>query len=397
MTKRLGAAIALLVALCAIGAVVVAVGHRASPSAPCRVPAGARSIATAARATAGSWITRNGSALELDGHPWRFSGVNMYWLGLDENVPDADGPTYPTHAAVDDGFAAAAALGARVVRSTSLGVSVGAPRTLEPTLDHFDDAAFASIDYAVAAARRNGLRLMIPLTDDQHYYHGGKHTFTNWLGHPDVAGAATGDPAQRAQEAYFYTDPAVVAAFHRYVTHLLDHVNPLTGLRLGADPTIAVWETGNEVYDAPTDWTEQTARLIKQLAPRALVADGSAASGKDINATAYAAPDVDLVDAHFYPTDAAKAIADAQFVAQQHKAFVIGEYPLTGTGLDQWLQRLAVEPAVSGDLAWSLLPHDSACSPETHADGYTVHVPGATAAETREDAALTRHARRMAR
>ena len=70
----------------------------------------------------GIFVTRHGSKLYLNGKPWRFSGVNMYWLGLDENVTDAHGPTYPTHTAVDNGFAAASRLGAQLVRSTTLGV-----------------------------------------------------------------------------------------------------------------------------------------------------------------------------------------------------------------------------------------------------------------------------------
>lgn len=398
-TRRLSAAAAVALVVCAIGVVVVIVvrGHSDSGStASCSVPTGASAIAQAGRTSATRWVTRDGSTLKLDGHPWRFSGVNMYWLGLDENVSDGKGPIYPTHSAVDNGFAAAAALGARVVRSTSLGVSVGSPRTLEPTLDHFNDTAFASIDYAVASARRHGERLLIPLTDDQHYYHGGKHTFTNWLGHADVPGASADDPAQRAQEAFFYSDPAVIAAFDRYVAHLLEHVNPLTGLRLGADPTIAVWETGNEVYDAPTSWTDQTAQLIKKLAPRALVGDGSASTGKDINSTAFAAADVDIIDAHFYPTDADKAVSDAQFIAAQRKAFIVGEYPLTGAGVGAWFDRLPAEPTVAGDLAWSLLPRSSACKPEAHGDGYTFHYPGAGKREIQEDALLTAHARRMA-
>lgn len=346
--------------------------------------------------TASRWVTRSGSGLQLDGKRWRFAGVNMYWLGLDDNVTRSGRATYPSRLSVDNGFAAATALGSRLVRSTTLGVSVGSPGTLEPTLGHFDDKAFAAIDYAVAAARRHGVRLMIPLTDEGHYFHGGKHTFTNWLGHADIGGATGSDAGQRAQEAFFYTDPRVIAAFHAYVTHLLDHVNPLTGLRLGADPTVAIWETGNELFDAPTSWTQQTARFIKTRAPRALVADGSAATGKDINSTGYADPDVDIVDGHFYPTDSGKAVSDAQFVAQHQKAYMVGEYPLTGTDPGAWLARLAAEPAISGDLAWSLLPRDAGCSPEAHQDGYTFHYPGATAAETREDRLLQAHATAMA-
>ncbi len=340
------------------------------------------------------FVTRSGRTLELDGRPWRFTGVNEYWLGLDDNVTDRGGPTYPTHAAVDNGFCAADELGATVVRSTSLGVSVGSPRSLEPRLGHFNDRALRAIDYAVADARRYGLRLMIPLTDQQHYYGGGKHTFTNWLGYPDIPGAtASSSAAQQAQEAHFYTDGRVVTAFDAYIAHLLDHVNPLTGIRLGDDPTVAVWETGNEVYDAPSSWTEQTAAFIKSKAPHALVADGSAASGKDITQTGVDQGDVDIVDGHFYPTDIARMRSDASYVAGRQKAYVVGEFPMTGRDPTRWLAALAGDRDVDGDLAWSLLPYDADGRAEPHDDGYTFHYPGATGAERRIDALLRAHAR----
>ena len=317
----------------------------------------------------------------LDGRPWRFTGVNEYWLGLDDNISDAQGPTYPSHTAIDNGLRAAKQLGARVVRATTLGVSVGSPRTLEPSLGTFNDTAFDSIDYAVARARHYGLRLMIPLTDEGHYYHGGKHTFTNWRGFTDLSGqTSTTNSEQRQLEAHFYTDPQVIGDFHNYIAHLLNHVNPLTGLRLGSDPTIAIWETGNEVFDAPVSWTEQTAAYIKTLAPHALVADGSASTGKNITETAVNEPDVDIIDAHFYPINTSQATTDAAYATAHHKVYVIGEYPLNGPTTDttDWLTHIATDHNITGDLAWTLLPYLPNGTPEPHGEAYTFHYPGAT-------------------
>ena len=352
---------------------------------------------TSAR-TADSWVTKSGSGLTLDAQPWRFTGVNMYWLGLDDNVRDDKGPTYPTHALVDNGLNAAVKLGARVVRSTTLGVSVGSPRSVEPTLGHVNKAAFDSIDYAVAAARKRGLRLMIPLTDQWHYYEGGKHTFTAWRGHADLPGQTVATGEQRDIEYNFYTDPTVIADFHRYISTLLDHVNPLTGLRLGDDPTIAIWETGNELWDAPPTWTEQTAAYIKTQAPRALVADGSVASGAQVDANARSdLPHVDIIDAHYYPRQPDKARADAQLSVDNGKVYIVGEYPLSGSGLASWLAQLAQDQHVAGDLAWSLLPQGASGEPEPHSDGYTFHYPGANAAETAQDTLFIAHARSVNR
>lgn len=356
-------------------------------------------VPTGSAAAAGpSYVTRSGSTLQLDGKPWRFSGANMYWLGLDDNLRDSAGPTYPTQWRIDNGFASAQALGARVVRAHTLGVSVGCPRCLQPAPGVFNDQAFGSIDYAVASARRHGVRLMIPLTDQWGWYHGGKRTFTRWRGYPDDPGqnAATSS-TQRVSEAKFYTDPLVIADFRAYVAYLLNHVNPRTGIRLGDDPTIAIWETGNELWDAPVQWTEQTARYIKTLAPRSLVADGSAATGMHVANAAIDAPSVDVVGGHFYPTDRAWARTDAQVAAAHGKVYVVGEFPLTGEYLAGWLGGLARDRNVTGDLAWTLLPYLEDGSPEPHGDGYVFHYPGATAAEQAQVTALARHARYMAR
>ncbi len=356
----------------------------------------APAAASAAGGNQAAFVTHSGAKLLLNGSQWRFSGVDMYWLGLDDNLQDAAGPTYPTHGRIDNGMGAAAALGARLVRAHTLGISVGTPRSVEPTLGAFNDSAFDSIDYAVASAGRSGLRLMVPLTDEWHFYHGGQHTFTSWRGHADIPGAnAANNNTQRATEHLFYTDAVVINDFHTYVAHVLDHVNPYTGLRLGDDPTIAIWETGNELWDATPAWTEQMALFIKSHAPRALVADGSAATGMHVSAAAITQPDVDIVGGHFYPTDPAWASADAAVAARNGKAYLVGEFPLTGSGVTAWLSGLAADANVSGDLAWTLLPHLADGTPEPHGDGYTFHNPAATAAEQQQVTALSAHAAAM--
>lgn len=58
------------------------------------------------------------------------------------------------------------------------------------------------IDYAIFAARNYGLRLIIPLTDDYAYYHGGKGDFVRWATGKDDPGA-------------FYTNDSVGPALYK--------------------------------------------------------------------------------------------------------------------------------------------------------------------------------------
>ena len=104
--------------------------------------------------------------------------------------------------------------------------------------------AFEPIDQAVAEARRHGLRLMVPLTENFDYYHGLPistdeelhHLLSNrltYLCRRQVRLPAPGrlqpDPgARRAQPARdeVYDNATVVSSFKAYVRVLMTHVNP---------------------------------------------------------------------------------------------------------------------------------------------------------------------------
>ena len=73
-----------------------------------------------------SFVTRRGSSLVHNGQTFSFSGVNIYWLGQDENnpeVPEGPSPQYshPSHFRIDDVLTSAKSMGSLVVRSHTLG------------------------------------------------------------------------------------------------------------------------------------------------------------------------------------------------------------------------------------------------------------------------------------
>ncbi|GCE23342.1 glycoside hydrolase family 2 TIM barrel-domain containing protein [Dictyobacter kobayashii] len=329
--------------------------------------------------TQSEFVTRSGSQLLLHGQPFRFAGPNIYWLGLDT---DEHGVIYPSHFRVDDALTTARTMGATVVRAHSLGISVGCALCVEPTPGTFNDTALQHIDYAIQAAHTHHLRLIIPLVDNWRYYHGGKHTFTEWRN----VGA----------ETLFFSDKTVIADFEQYVAHLLNHVNSYTGIAYKDDPTILAWETGNEI-SPPASWTKTIADFIKSTDKHHLVMDGS----QTVNAAAMKLSSVDMFTQHFYPLSTSLLEADAQVAAYQKKVFVVGEYDWTGTRggdeLSSFLPIIEQNPNISGDLYWSLFSHTDTYGYTQHSDGYTLHYPGDTADQRTRVQALQAHAYKLSK
>ena len=73
-----------------------------------------------------SFVVRRGSSLVHNDQTFSFSGVNIYWLGQDENNPDVpEGPSpqysHPSNFRIDDVLTSAKSMGSLVVRSHTLG------------------------------------------------------------------------------------------------------------------------------------------------------------------------------------------------------------------------------------------------------------------------------------
>lgn len=325
---------------------------------------------TITQATVSGFVTRSGSQLMLGNTPFRFAGTNIYWLGLDENV---GGINYPTQFRVDDALATVEEMGGNVVRAHTLGVSVGCSLCVEPSLGNFNSTALQKIDYAIKSAGDHNIRLIIPFIDNYHYYHGGKHTFTDWRGISD--------------ENQFYTNTTVIGDFEQYISTLLNHVNSYTGIAYKNDPTIMAWETGNELQP-PASWTQTIANYIKSVDNNHLVLDGR----NGIDSSALSIPSVDMYSNHYYPMSVAAVNSDASTVASAGKVFYIGEYGWNqGDPLNNFLSAIENNSA-AGDTYWSLFPHLDTYGYEQHNDGFALHYPGDTDAMKSQAQLLRTHA-----
>jgi hypothetical protein len=107
-----------------------------------------------------AFVQRNGSRLSVAGRPFRFSGANVEFLGLEnyginssKTVP-AGSERYPSRYEVDDALATAHEMGATVVRAQTLGDTVGCAVCIEPRLGQFNQAAFAQAATGSTGSRR---------------------------------------------------------------------------------------------------------------------------------------------------------------------------------------------------------------------------------------------------
>jgi mannan endo-1,4-beta-mannosidase len=129
------------------------------------------------------FVTRSGARLSLGGLPFRFGGANIEWLGLVGYGPsDPAEPRFPSHYEIDDALTTAQEMGARVVRSQTMGDSVGCDLCIEPTLGHFNQAAFERIDYALESARKRGIKIIPTIVGDDARAGGTGCVYLRWRG-----------------------------------------------------------------------------------------------------------------------------------------------------------------------------------------------------------------------
>ncbi len=146
--------------------------------------------ATSAGGPRGGFVTRAGARLELAGKPFRFGGANIEWLGLAGYGPaDPAGPHYASNFEIDDALTTAKEMGARVIRSQTMGDSVGCSLCLEPAQGQFNQKAFERVDYALRAARARGLRVIPTIVGDDAIDGGSGCVYLRWRG-IDVPGCS---------------------------------------------------------------------------------------------------------------------------------------------------------------------------------------------------------------
>lgn len=324
-----------------------------------------------AKPSSQDFVQRSGTKLTLDGKTFRYSGPNIEWLGLEGYGPhDPFGPRYPSHFEIDDALATAAEMGARVVRSQTMGDTIGCSLCIEPELGKFNDGAFAASDYAIATAAKHNIRLIVTLIGDcATCAGGGIGEYLAW------------NKQQNPQA--FFTDPAIIAAFERHIDAVLNHRNAITGVRYRDDPTILAWENCNMCgifalfmhgdLGQVAAWSQTIGEHIKQVDSRHLYLDTTGIFRAYPKVLANAASDVVTFEMYPHwdsllgpgqpPTTAETFSQDAAAVTSHGKVFIVNEFGWDRTDwktqddLQHLLGTMEHDANISGDDFWALQAH----------------------------------------
>jgi len=247
-------------------------------------------------------------------------------------------------------------LNGKVARTYTLGIGTN-PNQHITTWRQYDESAFVAVDNALAAARNHGVRLIIPLINDNnptaatsYFMYGDYGRFVNLR---NIA-FSTSLPYNA-----FFTDAGVISDFKHLISFMLNRVNTVNGILYKNDEFLMALQLGNNLGSrsntvAPSSWSVDIAQYIKSIAPNMLVMDSTIGGASRIPAATLSSPYIDIFMNTYYGGTASPA-TDANAVANNNKVFIAAEF---GFQNDAWYESFMSatvnNAAVAGSLIWSL-------------------------------------------
>jgi endo-1,4-beta-mannosidase len=161
----------------------------------------------------------------------------------------------------------------------------------------YDEPTFQNMDYTIYKAGQCGIKLIIPLVNNWDDM-GGMNQYVAWAG-----GGSHDD---------FYTNATCKTTYKNYVKYFLTRVNSITGIPYKDDPTIMMWELGNEPRCTSDTtgaklqaWIDEMAAYIKSLDSKHLLGTGMEGFYNGAEGSNYIknnqCPNIDVCSAHLYP------------------------------------------------------------------------------------------------
>ena len=271
-------------------------------------------VSVTVRPSPSSFVGVEGSSFELRGDPLCYSGGHAIGNMLvprtsteafEYDYSDAyDGAHY-----VEDTLRYASDLGLTVLRT----YAYNPPWSDESPPTHaapgeFNEQWFRHFDRVIAAAKRNGVRLVVPLMNHVEIQPPGPVPYAEWSDTVEGDGMTT-----RELNDAFFDDERANRYYEEYIEYVLTRENHLTGVEYRNDPTIMLWECGNEIEyhtadrrgDSLASWYDRVASFIKSVDDNHLVGTGMYGSDERNDFVADHRSDaIDACSFHLYPKQA---------------------------------------------------------------------------------------------
>ncbi len=334
------------------------------------------------------FVQTRGGRFVIDGRPFRFVGANVAVIYGDDE-----------RALMPDTLRQAARSGIGVIRIWASGESGKDDGSLAGVAqndwlrfnpfrrgpEEWNEAAFVSLDRAIAEAARQNLRVQLCLTNWWRDT-GGVVRYLRWAGLPDAADDTQpfGINAQRAM--LFYTNADTRRLYRAHLERLALRRNSVSGVLYRDDPTIFGWELMNEAQSVTGRWAERRAWIaemssyLKSLDPNHLIAPGdwgyrNAAERREWLID-HQLPNIDFCDVHNYPSDDLDSFVDTptalgEFIDNRaaaaftiQKPLVFGEFGMNVKGYNgfsqvEWFRAFfdaSVRSGSAGAMFWILTP-----------------------------------------
>jgi mannan endo-1,4-beta-mannosidase len=217
----------------------------------------------------------SGTRFTRDGKPFFVSGIN-YWAGTTLARPDNATGGWDQVRRDLDGIQAAGINMIRTMAATE-GPNTEPQRivpTIQPAPGQYDPAGVAGVLRFAEEMQKRGLLGIYQLSNFWQWS-GGFAQYVAWAGggaipYPPPAPGGSWDRYQNFAGS-FYKNPKAVELYDAFIKFIVP--------QLKSNPTV-IWELANEPRGMTNqavfhDWIDQTARLIKSLAPGQLVTTGS--------------------------------------------------------------------------------------------------------------------------
>lgn len=339
------------------------------------------------------FLTVRGDQIMDGDEVYRFVSFNIPNLHVIEDAFRFDQPDpwrWPDEYEVTDALESIRQIGGKVVRIYVIGVtrerSNMGERVHVTGPGQFNEEAFVVLDRVLKIAHEKGVRIIIPLVDNWHWW-GGVEEYASFRNKPGKA---------------FWTDAELISDFKKTIEYVLNRRNTLTGTVYKNDMAIFGWETGNEI-DSPPAWTKEIAACIKSLDKNHLVIDGNSLHG--VQPAALADPNIDVVTTHHYPNANSEMVASVREALEQTKGkkpYFVGEFGFVDTHKVGEILDTVINSHASGAMLWSLRFHRREGGFYWHSEGAggnvykAYHWPGFDSGDPYDERDLLRLVRRSA-